>query len=76
MKVKMKKVMRVISVVGLLMIGVISTASAKFWGWETSETTDWADGTCAYRETCKVHYIFWIAGEEQCRTETIGCIYN
>lgn len=74
MKVKMKKVMMGISFVGMLSLGVITTASAKFWGWQTTDTTDWADGRCAYREICRVHYIFWIPGEEQCNTVTIDCL--
>lgn len=57
-----------------LTLGVVTTLYAPFWGWETTSTTDWADGTCAYRETCRVHYIFWIPGEEQCSTQTIACI--
>ena len=74
MKVKMKKVMKGISFVVLLTVGVITTASAKFWGWQTTGTTDWADGTCAYRQTCRVHYILWFAGEEQCTTTVIACL--
>lgn len=74
MKVRMKKVMMTISLTGILCVAVITTASAKFWGWQTTETTDWADGRCAYREICRVHYIFWIAGEETCNTITIACL--
>ena len=74
MKVKMRKGMLSLAFMGLLTLGAISYANAKFWGWKTTGTTDWADGTCAYRETCRVHYIFWIAGEEECTTSTIGCI--
>ncbi len=74
MKVKMKKVMMAISFVGLLTMGLISTANAKFWGWETTGTTDWADGRCAYRQTCRIHYIFWFAGEEKCTTVEIACL--
>ena len=59
----------------ILTLGIAFNAAANvFWGWETTSTTDWANGTCAFRETCRVHYIFWIAGEEECSTVTIGCI--
>lgn len=71
---KMKKKWRGLTLAGMLCVGVITTASAKFWGWQTTETTDWADGRCAYRKTCKVHYVFWIAGEEQCNTVIIACL--
>ena len=74
MKVKMKKVMMGFSLLLMLTLGVFTTASAKFWGWQTTGTTDWADGRCAYRETCRVHYILWMAGEEQCVTATIDCL--
>ncbi len=76
MKVKMKKVLMVISLTGMLCAGVIYSASAKFWGWQITQTTDWADGQCAYRQTCRVHYILWIAGEEKCETVTIVCLDN
>ena len=73
METKMKKMM-----LGLVLIISLSlvafSASAKFWGWQTTSTTDWADGHCAYRETCEVHYILWISGVEKCTTITIGCI--
>lgn len=75
MKMTIRKKMLLITLIGVLTIGLVSNASAKFWGWETISTTDWADGTCAYRETCRVHYIFWISGSEQCTTETIVCLY-
>jgi len=74
MKKTMRKAMLLIAFTGLLAVGTISKVSAKFWGWKVTATTDWADGICAYRETCKIHYIFWIAGEEQCVTSTIACI--
>jgi hypothetical protein len=76
MKVKMKKRMMAISLVGMLCVGVITTASAKFWGWQTTQTTDWADSKCAYRQICRVHYILWIAGEEECTTITVACLEN
>lgn len=71
---KIKQFILSIALVGALTVGVITSASAKFWGTEVISTTDWADGICAYRETCTVHYIFWIAGEEKCTTETIACL--
>lgn len=74
MKMTMKKAMLSFAFVGALTLGVISNASAKFWGTVTTGTTDWADGQCTYRETCTVHYIFWIAGEETCSTKTIACL--
>jgi hypothetical protein len=74
MKVKMKKVAKAILFACVLTVGIISTASAKFWGWQNTSTTDWADGKCAYRQTCRVHYILWIGGEEECNTVTIACI--
>ena len=74
MKVRLKKVVMATLFVCMLTLGVLSTASAKFWGWETASTTDWADGDCAYRETCRVHYVLWIAGDEQCTTVKIGCL--
>lgn len=56
-------------------LAIATTVSAKFWGWETVGTpTDWSDGKCMYRETCRVHYIFWIAGEVKCETVTIACL--
>lgn len=75
MKVKMKKVMMGFSLLFMLTLGVLTTASAKFWGWQTTLTTDWVDGRCAYRETCGVHYVLWIAGEEKCETATIDCLF-
>ncbi|MEO7044121.1 MAG: hypothetical protein ABI091_02355 [Ferruginibacter sp.] len=73
MKMQIKKMM-----LGLVLIMSLSlvafSASAKFWGWQTASTTDWADGHCAYRKTCEVHYILWISGPEKCNTEIIGCI--
>jgi len=74
MKVKMKKMMMTISLTGMLCVGVITAASAKFWGWQTTQTTDWADGECAYRQICRIHYILWIPGEEECTTITIACL--
>ena len=74
MKVKVKKVMMGFSLLLMLTLGVFTTASAKFWGWQTTGTTDWADGRCAYRETCRVNYIFWMAGREKCTTATIDCL--
>lgn len=74
MKMTMKKGMLSVALILTLVLGVVFNASAKFWGWETTGTTDWADGTCAYRETCRVHYIFWIGGQEECTTVVIGCI--
>ena len=74
MKVKMKKMMMVISLAGMLCVGVITSASAKFWGWKTIQTTDCADGECAYRQICKVHYVFWIASDEECSTITVACL--
>jgi hypothetical protein len=74
MKGKMKKVMLSLALLTALTVGIVASASAKFWGWETTSTTDWADGQCAYRETCRVHYILWIPGEEQCTTVTIACL--
>ena len=76
MKVKLKKVAMATLFVFMLTVGIISTASAKFWGWQTTSTTDWADGKCAYRETCRVHYILWIGGGEECTTVTIRCLGN
>lgn len=75
MKRGVRKVMIGISLVGMLCVGIVPKASAKFWGWTTTGTTDWADGVCAYRETCRVHYIFWIAGEEECTTTVIDCLH-
>ncbi|HEV8080660.1 MAG TPA: hypothetical protein VGP43_08110 [Chitinophagaceae bacterium] len=74
MKMTIKKAMISIAFIGVLTLGIISSASARFWGWETTSTTDWADGNCSYRETCQVHYILWIGGTEHCETVTIGCI--
>lgn len=72
----MKKARRAILIVGMLTMVFITSASAKFWGWQNISSTDWADGKCAYRQTCRVHYILWIAGEEQCSTKTINCLDN
>ena len=44
MKVKLKKVAMATLFVFMLTVGIISTASAKFWGWQTTSITDWADG--------------------------------
>lgn len=74
MKVKMKKMMLIIALAGMLCVGVITSASAKIWGWKITQTTDWADGECAYRQICRVHYILWIAGKEECSTITIACL--
>lgn len=74
MKVKWEKLLMVTVFTGMLCAGVIYTASAKFWGWQTMATTDWADGKCAYRKTCRVHYILWMAGDEVCETVRIACI--
>ena len=54
----------------MLFVSFAVKAKGRFWEWDTTKTTDWSDMNCAYRETCSVHYIFWIAGEEQCVTET------
>lgn len=74
MKVNTKKVMMAISLIGVFTMGIVSTANAKFWGWKVTSTVDWADGECAYRQTCRIHYILWFAGEEQCTTSTIDCL--
>jgi hypothetical protein len=74
MKRRMRKGMLMFALAGIFTVGTISTACAKFWGWQTTSTTDWADGICAYRETCQIHYVFWIAGEETCTTTTIACV--
>ena len=76
MNVKIKKMIRVILFVSIITVGFITSASAKFWGWQNISSTDWADGNCAYRQTCRIHYILWIAGEEQCTTTTITCLDN
>lgn len=68
------KLMLSLAFIATLTIGVISNANAKFWGTKILSTTDWADGECTYRETCTVHYIFWIAGEEKCNTEKLYCL--
>lgn len=70
----MKKGAMSILFVSMLTVGIISTARATFWGWRMTRTTDWADGKCAYREVCRVHYILWIPGEEECTTTTIACL--
>jgi hypothetical protein len=74
MKMTMKKGMLSVALILTLILGVVFNASARFWGWETTGTTDWSDGTCTYPETCRVHYIFWIGGSEECTTVTIGCL--
>lgn len=76
MRLKIKKMMRTILLVCVITVGFITSASAKFWGWENISSTDWADGQCAYRQTCRVHYILWIAGETQCTTTSIACLDN
>lgn len=74
MKKKVTRLILSFSFIASLTIGAFSSANAKFWGTEIRSTTDWADGQCTYRETCTVHYIFWIAGEEKCTTEQLYCL--
>jgi len=71
---KMRKKWRGLTLADMFCVVLISAANAKFWGWKTTETTDWADGRCAYRQVCRVHYVFWISGEEECSTVTIACL--
>ena len=74
MKKKMNSIMTIVFATFLL-FGVVQSAMAKFWGWEKDPagTTDWADGPCLYRQTCSTYYVFWIAVEDRCTTETIVC---
>ena len=73
MKMKIKKIMLSIAFICVLTIGIVSQSLANvFWGWETTSTTDWSDGSYTYRETCRIHYIFWIGGSEQCTTVVIA----
>ena len=72
----MKKAMLSLAFICVLTIGIVTNADAKFWGWETTGTTDWSDGTYTYRETCRVHYILWIGGSEQCSTKIIAGPYQ
>ena len=74
MKKQFKKAILSLTFVVLFGTGIICNAYAKFWGWQTTGTTDWADGICTYRQTCQVHYIFWIRGAEQCDTEKLYCL--
>ena len=74
MRQKMRKLLMGLTLAAMLCVGVVSSAYAKFWGWQTTETTDWADGQCAYRQICRVHYVFWIAGAEECTTITVVCL--
>jgi len=60
-----------LALIGVLMLGSITEASAKFFGTVVTSTSDWADGTNMYRETCTVSYVFWIAGSETCTTQII-----
>lgn len=73
MKIKIKKMMLGL-VLAISLSFVAFSASAKFWGWQTTSTTDWADGHCAFREICQVHYILWISGGAKCHSVKIGCI--
>jgi hypothetical protein len=73
MKMTIKKRMLSLALIAVLVLALSQSVSAKFWGWENTGTTDWADGHCAYRTTCRVHYILWIAGNEQCETVTVVC---
>lgn len=72
---KIKKTMLSFALVGAFTLGwSLNTNANPFWGAVTTSNTDWADGHCTYRETCTVHYIFWIPGEETCTTEIIACL--
>ncbi len=50
-----------------------TTIGGQFWGKDITNTRDWADGNCAYRETTWNYYIFWIKVGSGTDTETISC---
>ena len=69
----MKKMIICILVIILLTAGLAFQSNARFWGWQVTDTTDWSDGNCTYREVYRVYYIFWVARYEECISTTIEC---
>jgi hypothetical protein len=75
MKINMKKVLLSLFLTATITTVVVAEANAKpMFGTVTVSTEDWADGTCAYRQTCTVTYTFWIQTSSGCTTATIACI--
>ncbi len=63
-----------VSCVLFFILVFFGTVEGKFWGREQDSVRDWADGHCAYRETCSTYYVFGIAVSHDCKRETIVCI--